>query len=124
MLACGSGALAEEFHPLFASFDHAMFSSYGQWMFEALGGIRVADDAVAADHIEARPYFSTKTDNVSCSYKTPRGQLFLTWERKGGNIALTLKVPAGTRVDVWLDGALQVIPADPDPIAQAFLIER
>lgn len=124
MLACGSGALAEEFHPLFDSFDHAMFSSYGQWMFEALGGIRVADDAVAADHIEARPYFSTKTDNVSCSYKTPRGQLFLTWERKGGNIALTLKVPAGTRVDVWLDGALQVIPADPDPIAQAFLIER
>ena len=98
-------------------------SSAVQWLFQGLGGIRIADDAVAADHIVARPYFSNKTDNVTCSYQTPRGQLFLTWERKGGNIAVTLRVPAGTQVDLWLDGALQVIPSDPDPITQAFLIE-
>lgn len=98
-------------------------SSAVPWLFQALGGMRLADDAVAANRIEARPYFSTKTDNVTCSYKTPRGQLFLTWERREHDIALTLMVPAGTEVDLWLQGALQVIPADPDPLTQAFRIE-
>ena len=137
-LACGGDVIADAITTAF-TFD--VLNRYGhddvaeqwllagaqpnaaRWLFQGLGGIRVADDAVAADHIEVRPYFSTKTDNVTCSYKTPRGQLFLTWERKGANIALTLMVPAGTQVDLWLDGALQVIPSDPDPITQAFLIE-
>lgn len=94
-----------------------------QWLAGGPGGLRLADDAVAANHFVVRPYFSAKTDGVTCSYKTPRGQLFLTWERTERGIALTLMVPAGTQVDVWLDGALQVIPADPDPITQAFLVE-
>lgn len=94
-----------------------------QWLVEGPGGLRLADDAVAANHFVVRPYFSAQTDSVTRSYKTPRGQLFLTWERTERGIALTMMVPAGTQVDLWLDGALQVIPADPDPITQAFLVE-
>ena len=51
MLAGGNGALAEQFTEHLSSYDHAMFTSYAQWFMRALGGIRVADDAVAANRV-------------------------------------------------------------------------
>ena len=38
--------LAEQFETFLSSYNHAMFSSYLQWFYQGLGGIRVADDAV------------------------------------------------------------------------------
>lgn len=103
MLASGSGTLAEEFHVFLDSLDHAMFSSYVQWMSQALGGIRVADDAVAADHLIIRPYFSAHTNKVACTYHTPRGEAHVSWERAGDTIRLDLTIPAGTRIDLCLN---------------------
>lgn len=105
MLANGSKALAEQFHVTVDSYNHAMFSSYVQWMYEALGGIRVADDAVAADHVIVRPYFSQETDHVEASYPTPVGSVSVRWQREAdGSVAFDVDVPAGVRADVCLPG--------------------
>ena len=81
MLAGGNGALAEQFTEHLSSYDHAMFTSYAQWFMRALGGIRVADDAVAANRVIVDPYFSSATDAVSCSYQTPHGRIEVRWQR-------------------------------------------
>lgn len=84
MLAGGNGALAEQFTEHLSSYDHAMFTSYAQWFMRALGGIRVADNAVAANRVIVDPYFSSATDAVSCSYQTPHGRIEVRWQRTAG----------------------------------------
>jgi len=111
MLASGSGVLAEQFHEFLSSYDHAMFSSYAQWLYQALGGITVADDAVAADHLVIDPYLSRATDAVSCSYATPRGEARVSWRRTGDEVGLTATVPAGTRAEVALGGERRSVDA-------------
>lgn len=99
MLANGSGALAEQFTEDLSSYDHAMFSSYAQWFMQALGGIRVADDACAADRITVAPYFSLATDRVACSYRTPAGEVSVVWYREGSRYVVDVAAPAGVVLD-------------------------
>jgi alpha-L-rhamnosidase len=107
MLASGNKALAEQFHTFLSSYNHAMFSSYLQWFFQGLGGIRVADDACGANRVELRPYFSQRTDAVVCSFQTRRGVVRTAWTRdeRGG---LRLCYDAPEDVDVVVDVPLGV----------------
>ncbi len=101
MLAAGNGALAEQFHMADGSYDHAMFSSYVQWMYHALAGIRVARDAVAADHVVVSPHFSTLTDHVKARLALRGGEVSTSWDRQAdGSIRLAVKASEGVRVDV------------------------
>jgi alpha-L-rhamnosidase len=101
MLASGSKALAEQFTPFLSSYNHAMFSSCLQWMYQALGGIRVADDAVGADKIELRPYFSKLTDHVTYSFATRHGEVSVRWTRDGeGKTHVSYSAPLGVTVCV------------------------
>lgn len=94
MLASGNRALAEQFETGFSSFNHAMFSSYLQWFYQGLGGIRVTDDAVGANKIELRPYFSCETDEVECAFETRAGVVSTAWKRAAdGSIRLTYSAP-------------------------------
>lgn len=113
MLANGSGALAEQFHVTVDSYNHAMFSSYVQWFYEALGGIKVASDAVAANHVEIRPYFSPATDHVRASYPTPAGSVCVSWDRETpDSVQLEVEVPAGVRADVELPAGYSIVRHD------------
>ena len=99
MLAGGNGALAEQFTEHLSSYDHAMFTSYAQWFMRALGGIRVADDAVAANRVIVDPYFSSATDAASCSYQTPHGRIEVRWQRTAAGVEVSIAAPAGVDVD-------------------------
>lgn len=100
MLASGNGALAEQFTESLSSFNHAMFTSYAQWFMQALGGIRIADDAVAANRVVVNPYFSSATDAVSCSYQTPHGRVAVRWRRMADGIEVAVMVPEGIELDM------------------------
>ena len=100
MLANGSGSLAEMFEVTVDSYNHAMFSSYAQWLYEALGGIAVADDAVAADHVVISPYLSPATNRVEASLATRSGRVATRWTRgDDGTVELVASIPAGMRAD-------------------------
>lgn len=103
MLANGSGALAEQFHTHLSSLDHAMFSSYVQWMFQALGGISVAGDAVAANHVEVRPHLSLATNHVEASFASASGMVSVTWTRTGGDAAAAVELVVGAPETVRVD---------------------
>ena len=101
MLASGNKALAEQFEMFLSSYNHAMFSSYLQWIYQGLGGIRVADDAVGANKVVLRPYFSKKTDRVSCAFRTCRGAVRTAWKRaEDGSITFSYVAPKGVEVQV------------------------
>ena len=101
MLASGNKALAEQFEVFLSSYNHAMFSSYLQWFYQGLGGIRVADDACGCDRVELRPYFSLLTDDVSCSLMTRHGEIRTTWQRdEQGVVTFAYAVPRGVEVRV------------------------
>ena len=96
MLASGNKALAEQFEMFLSSYNHAMFSSYLQWFYQGLGGIRVADDACGCDRIELRPYFSPLTKAVTCSFETRRGTIRTSWHRlSDGSVSFAYEVPEG-----------------------------
>ncbi len=101
MLANGSGALAEEFYTKLSSLNHAMFSSYLQWMYQALGGIRVADDAFAADRVVVDPYFSPELDGCSCAYDGASGRVEVAWRRRtDASIALDVRTEGDVEAQI------------------------
>lgn len=109
MLASGNRALAEQFETGLSSYNHAMFSSYLQWFYQGLGGIRVADDAVGADKIELRPHFSASTDAVTCSLMTCRGEVSTCWSRaEDGSLSFSYSAPVGTEVRLHVPGSVEV----------------
>ena len=95
MLASGNGVLIEMFDDPLASFDHAMFSSYDQWFYQALGGISVDEAATGCDRIAVRPYLSRATDDFSCSWQTVRGAIEVAWKREGDEVTIDIAVPEG-----------------------------
>ena len=106
MLDADSGALAEGFSEQFSSFNHAMFSSYAQWFYQGLAGIRVQDDAVGCDRVRIEPCFSRNVNHVTCSYRTPHGVIAVAWERKAsGVLAVNIKVPERICASVCVSGA-------------------
>lgn len=109
MLASGNRALAEQFEAKLSSYNHAMFSSYLQWFYQGLGGIRIADDAVGADKIELRPYFSSLTDAVECSLSTRRGEVATRWSREeDGSLTFSYYVPDGIEVRLQVPEGVEV----------------
>lgn len=93
MLSNGSKALAELFAGHSFSDNHAMFSSYVQWYYEALGGIKIKKDAVGFDQIEIDPYFSEHINEVECSIDTDHGKIISNWRRTNGKTEWELNVP-------------------------------
>ena len=103
MLASGNKALAEQFQTFLSSFNHAMFSSYLQWFYQGLGGIRIADDACGCDRIELWPYFSTETNEMTCGFATRHGLVRTSWQRdESGRVSFAYAVPAGVEVTLYV----------------------
>lgn len=109
MLSSGSGALAEEFRTGVGSYNHAMFSSYVQWLYEALAGIHVVlggskqEDSAAAPAVRISPYFSKRTDHVHAEMTLAGGSVKVAWQRLDtGAIKLEVEAPAASELEVSL----------------------
>jgi len=93
MLSNGNGVLSELFRGKHYSANHAMFSSYVQWFYEALGGIQVSDNAVGCSEIIVNPYFDTRINNFEYNFETVKGQISTKWSRHSELIDFSIKIP-------------------------------
>ena len=107
MLSSGSGALAEQFRAGEDSYNHAMFSSYVQWLYEALAGIHVmrggSKQEGSAPAVTVSPYFSKKTGHVRAEMALAGGSIKVAWQRLDmGKVELCVEAPAAARLEVSL----------------------
>lgn len=95
MLAKGSKVLEEQFFNKYSSYNHAMFSSYVQWYYQGLGGIRVEQDAIGCDSVSICPYFSKWVNDYECSFDSRQGMFRVAWQRTGDYVECTIDLPEG-----------------------------
>jgi Bacterial alpha-L-rhamnosidase. len=78
--------------------NHAMYSSYVQWFYEGLAGIKVSKDSYGTDEVFIKPYFEEDIDFVECKYKLIKGHIVSNWNRNEGNISLHIEIPRNLKV--------------------------
>ena len=66
------------------------------WMYEDLGGIKCAPDAVAFKRIVMQPVFPKGLDYVTSSYNSVYGKISSAWKQKDGVIVWDVEIPANT----------------------------
>ncbi|MEG0593172.1 MAG: family 78 glycoside hydrolase catalytic domain [Coprobacillus sp.] len=109
MLSGGNKVLAELFVGKHLSYNHAMFASYQQWYYQALGGIQIKEDAVGFNKVNLSPYFSKRVHEFSCHIQTKQGELISSWKRKDGEVIWTVEHPESMDIDVSLNSQYQKI---------------
>lgn len=110
MIKEGKIALSEQFDMKNCSHNHAMFSSYTQWFYQGLAGIRVNDEAIKANKITLKPYFSKKVNQVECTFKTLSGEISSNWKIENGQVIWKFNIPGDIeKFDVILSSDYSVI---------------
>ena len=86
------------------SLNHIMFGDLSAWAFEFLGGIRPGMEHPGFARIKLRPCFPKELDRFEARHTTPRGEIAVSWERKGECIVYRASLPRGVRADLRLPG--------------------
>lgn len=106
----GATTLFERWEPdqLYSSHNHHMFSDYMSWMIKTLAGISSHCENGLIYKLE--PVFLADIDYVNCSYNSFQGRISVCWERKDGEIHLTVEREEG--VSVCYQGKLLEKPVE------------
>ena len=73
------------------SHNHAMMSGAASCLYTHLAGIRPSRPGYA--EIEVRPAFPRRLGSLTATRQTPRGEVRVSWFRRGAKIDLTITVP-------------------------------
>lgn len=97
MINEGMTALSEQFNMKNCSHNHAMLSSYTQWYYKGLAGITINDDALGANSITLKPYFSDHMNEVECTFKSYSGEIKSSWRKEKEKITWYFAIPKEIR---------------------------
>ena len=88
------------------SLNHYAYGSIAQWMYEHMAGLRENEPGFKSFVI--CPEFTARFDFVDVSYKSPKGQIKIRWDRvtesEGQAYRLWVKVPFDTTAQARLPG--------------------
>ena len=76
-----------------ASRCHQMISHPVEWIIRNVGGLQ--NKGIAYDKCLIKPYFFDENCSARCSTKTPRGEISLSWEKKGNMFCADIVLPSG-----------------------------
>jgi alpha-L-rhamnosidase len=106
MIANGATTLWELWQkregPSMNSHNHPMFGSVGAWLYKALGGIALADDAAGFEKILFRPRMVRDLAYAAASTRTVRGDVACAWSRTEKSVRVEVTVPVGSAAEVRL----------------------
>ncbi len=83
---------------------HNCYNGIGSWFYQAIGGIRQAEDGTAYRKVIIQPQVPKGVTWAKTYKETPYGTLAVNWELSGETMELRLEIPVGTEAAV-------VIPA-------------
>ncbi|TGD24630.1 alpha-L-rhamnosidase [Companilactobacillus suantsaicola] len=107
MLKNDNKVLSELFVEKHSSANHAMFSSYIQWYYEALGGIQISDESIGCSDLIINPFFDKDISNFDCQLKTISGIVKTSWQRSKKGINFCLEIPKNISYQVDFDKSSQ-----------------
>lgn len=84
------------------SHNHPMFGSISGWFFRHLGGIQVAEDAVAFDRIIIHPRVATGLPAVNSWHESIRGPIVSNWKKVENGHEFEITIPADATATIYL----------------------
>lgn len=94
----GYTGLAENFHPdgeFPDSLNHHCFGDISAIFIEYFAGLRVNPYGDNCKEVNIEPCFVKALNNVAAFYETVEGRVSVKWERKGGEILISVNKPQG-----------------------------
>ncbi|MDR0405643.1 MAG: glycoside hydrolase family 78 protein, partial [Clostridiales bacterium] len=82
------------------SFNHYAYGAVGDWMYEVMAGIKIDEAHPAFERIIFQPVTDERLEYAEASVETRRGIVSSRWERGGGKVTYTFKVPQGCTADI------------------------
>jgi alpha-L-rhamnosidase len=82
------------------SHNHIMLGSVDTWFFNTLAGIKSL--APGWKTFRIKPFLAEDMNYAQAKLSTIKGLIYCAWEKKDGNIKLTVNVPIGCKVEAWI----------------------
>lgn len=96
-----SYSLEDGFNPQgMNSLNHYAYGTVSRWFYEGILGITAAMPGFKKINIE--PQFGQQLQHAKGGYKTPHGEVSVSWEIQGGALMMLVTVPKNTTADVKL----------------------
>lgn len=97
--------------PEMNSFNHYSLGSVGQWLFEGVAGLRLADHGVAFEDVVIAPTLGGRLTYAAAEHRSARGPVRVAWRLDGEQFTLDVTLPPNTRGVVHLPHGLELGPA-------------
>lgn len=102
-LAKGATALTESWAALpTVSNNHLMLGHLMEWFYSGLGGIRIAEGAVAFNKIDIKPEVVGDLTFANTSYNSPYGMIKSEWRKAANSFEIDVQIPANTTATIYL----------------------
>lgn len=102
-LAHGATSLTESWQAYgFVSNNHCMLGHLMEWLFSGLGGVRLADEAIAFKEIVIKPEVVGDIRETSISHQSPYGLIRSEWRDSDRSFDLRVEIPANSTASVYL----------------------
>ncbi len=85
---------------------HNCYNGIGSWFYQALGGIRPAEDAPAYQKVQIFPQVPHGITWVKTFKETPYGKLVVEWNLKGKTMELYVEIPVGIEAGVLIPSGI------------------
>ena len=81
---------------------HNCYNSIGMWFYQGLAGIRPDPMSPGFKHFVIHPAVVGDLTWVKASYRSVHGMIVSQWKRSGGQLEMTVSVPANTTATVYV----------------------
>lgn len=86
---------------------HNCYNGIGSWFYQAVGGIRQAEDVPAYKKVLIEPQIPEGVTWAKTYKETPYGKLTVNWEIKDEVMSLEIGIPVGTEADVIIPAGVK-----------------
>ena len=87
------------------SFNHYAYGAIGDWMYSVVAGIEIDEKAPGYKHIVIAPLPGGGLSYAKAAFESVYGRVESGWKIEGGQLTLTVEVPANTTATVHVPGA-------------------
>jgi alpha-L-rhamnosidase len=91
--------------PRMNSFNHYSLGSVGEWLYRFVLGIELAPGASGFDRLLMRPHPGGSLSHAGGSFRSVRGEISSSWERKEGRFRFDIELPPNVRASVRVPSA-------------------